>query len=126
MANPEEDGSVAQELWNAIHPFNYRGIVPYIGKSSAYKVKDFDEHELSESHWLDTRNCKHGRKINHQQIFELFSSYSGEVATDVREGMLVKIWLGLRFLSKSGSCNYRNIKPRCVDGENVKPRHACR
>ena len=90
-ANYEDDGSLAQELWKAIHPFKYRGIVPYIGKNTAVKIKDFDQHYLNENYWLDTRNCKHGRKINRQQIFELFSAYSGELASDVREGMLVKI-----------------------------------
>ena len=102
MANHEDDGSLAQELWKAIHPFMYRGIVPYIGKNTAVKIKDFDQHYLNENYWLDTRNCKHGRKINRQQIFELFSAYSGELASDVREGMLVKIRLENDFYHIAG------------------------
>ena len=39
MANHEDDGSLAQELWNTIHPFAYRGIVPYIGKNTGVKPK---------------------------------------------------------------------------------------
>ena len=46
---------------------------------------------------MDTQNCKQGKKINRQQIFELFSAYSGELASDVREGMLVKIRLENNF-----------------------------
>ena len=97
MANHEDKGSIAQKLWQAIHPHTYRGVVPYIGKNSALKVSDFDQHELNDRYWLDTRNCKHGRKINRQQIFELFSSYSGENCADVREGMIVKIRLEYQF-----------------------------
>ena len=44
MANHEDDGSLAQELWSAIHPFAYRGIVPYIGKYTGVKPKDFEQH----------------------------------------------------------------------------------
>ena len=102
MANHESDGSIAQELWQAIQPHTYRGIVPYIGKKTAVKLKDFVEHYLNENYWLDTKNCKHGRKINRQQIFELFSAYSGEAATDVREGMLVKIRLDRDFYRRAG------------------------
>ena len=102
MANHEDDGSIAKELLKAIHPHTYRGIVPYIGKNTAVKIKDFDQHYLNENYWLDTRNCKHGRKINHQKIFELFSAYSGELASDVREGMLVKIRLKNDFYRKAG------------------------
>ena len=102
MANHESDGSIAQELWQAIQPHTYRGIVPYIGKQTAVRPKDFDEHYLNENYWLDTRNCKRGRKINRQQIFELFSAYSGEAATDVREGMLVKIRLERDFYRRAG------------------------
>ena len=97
MANHEDNGSLAQELWKAIHPLTYRGIVPYIGKNTAVKIKDFDQDDLIENYWLDTRNCKQGRKINRQQIFELFSAYSGELASDVREGMLVKLRLENNF-----------------------------
>ena len=97
MANHEDDGSLAQELWKTIDPFAYRGIVPYIGKNTAVKLKDFEQHDLNERYWLDTRNCKQGKKINRQQIFELFSAYSGELASDVREGMLVKIMLEKNF-----------------------------
>ena len=102
MANHESDGSIAQELWQAIQPQTYRGIVPYIGKKTSVKLKDFDEHYLNENYWLDTRNCKRGRKINRQQIFELFSAYSGEAATDVREGMIVKIRLESDFYRRAG------------------------
>ena len=102
MANHEDDGSLAQELWNTIHPFAYRGIVPYIGKNTGVKPKDFEQHDLHEKYWLDTRNCKQGKKINRQQIFELFSAYSGELASDVREGMLVKIRLENNFYRIAG------------------------
>ena len=64
MANHEDDGSLAQELWSTIHPFAYRGIVPYIGKNTGVKPKDFEQHDLNEKYWLDTRNCKQGKKIN--------------------------------------------------------------
>ena len=93
MANHEESVSLAQELWQAIRPPTYRGMVPYIGKSTAIKPSEFDDHELNDRYWLDTRNCKNGCKINRQQIFELFGSYSGEDPADVRQGMIMKIRL---------------------------------
>ena len=102
MANHKSDGSIAQELWQAIQPHTYRGIVPYIGKQTAVRLKDFDDHYLNKNYWLDTQNCKRGRKINRQQIFELFSAYSGEAATDLREGMLVKIRLERDFYHRAG------------------------
>ena len=40
MANHEDKGSIAQELWQAIHHHTYRGVVPYIGKNSALKASD--------------------------------------------------------------------------------------
>ena len=49
-----------------------------------------------------TLPCKQGKKINRQQIFELFSAYSGELASDVREGMLVKIRLENKFYCIAG------------------------
>ena len=102
MANHDETVSLAQELWQAICPPTYRGIVPYIGKSTALKPSEFDDHELNDRYWLDTRNCKHGRKINRQQIFELFGSYSGENPADVRQGMVMKIRLEYDFFRGVG------------------------
>ena len=76
MANHEDDGSLAQELWKAIHPFMYRGIVPYIGKNTAVKIKEFDQHYLNENcdccayKSRDVRNLqkhviKHTKKLPH-------------------------------------------------------------
>ena len=82
-----ESGSIAMELYNALKTFPFRRMVSFIRKSSSITYKEYNNSESKES-WLDTRNCKHGRKVNKQCVFEIFGTFSNEHAADVRAGML--------------------------------------
>ena len=78
-----ESGSFAMELYNALKTFPFRGMVLLIRKSSSVTHKEFSDSEQSKEYWLDTRNCKHGRKVNKQCVFEMFRTFSNEDAADV-------------------------------------------
>ena len=53
-------------------------------------------------YWLDTRNCKHSRKVNKQCVFEMFGTFSNENAADVRAGMFAIIRLDLNYYKIAG------------------------
>ena len=78
-----KSGSFAMELYNGLKTFPFRGMVLFIRKSSSVTRKKFNDSEQSKEYWLDTRNCKHGRKVNKQCVFEMFGTFSNENAADV-------------------------------------------
>ena len=65
-----ESGSFAMELYNALKTFPFKGMVSFIRKSSSVTRKEFNDCEQSKEYWLDTRNCKHGRKVNKQCVLK--------------------------------------------------------
>ena len=65
-----ESGSIAMELYNALKTFPFRKMVSFIRKSSSITYKEYNNSEQSKEYWLDTRNCKHGRKVNKQCVFK--------------------------------------------------------
>ena len=97
-----EDGSIAMELYNALKTFPFRRMVSFIRKSSSITSKEYNDSEQSKEYWLDTRNCKHSRKVNKQCVFEMFGTFSNENATDVRAGMLTVIRLDLNYYKIAG------------------------
>ena len=86
-----KSGSIAMELYNALRTFPFRRMVSFIRKSSSITCKEYNDSEQSKEYWLDTRNYKHGRKVNKQWVFEMFRTFSNENAADVRAGMLAVI-----------------------------------
>ena len=72
-------------------------MVLFIRKSSNITCKEFNDSEQSKEYWLDTRNCKWGRKVNKQCVFEMFGIFSNENAANVRAGMLAVICLDLDY-----------------------------
>ena len=77
-------------------------MVSFIRKSSSITCKEFNDSEQSKEYWLDTRNCKHGRKVNKQCVFEMFGTFLNENAADVRAGMLTVIRLDLNYYKIAG------------------------
>ena len=113
-----KDGSVAMELYNALQTFPFRGMVSYICKSSNITCKEFKDSELSAKYWLDTHNCKRGRKVNKQCVFEMFGTFSNENAGDVQAGMIAVIHLDLDYYKCVGHVilGFKNINIyQCMD-----------
>ena len=106
-----ESGSIAMELYNALKTFPFRRMVSFIRKSSSVTCKEYNDSEQSKEYWLDTRNCKHGRKVNKQCVFEMFGTFSNENAADVRAGMLAVIRLDLNYYKIAGHVihTFKNI-----------------
>ena len=113
-----ERGSFAMELYNALHTFPFRGMVSFIRKSSRLTRKEFNDSELSKDYWLDTRNCKRGKKINKQCMFEMFGTFSNETAADVCAGMIAVIRLDINYYKKIGHVilGFKNINLYAKDG----------
>ena len=97
-----DSGSIVMELYNALKTFPFRRMVSFIRKSSSLTCKEYNNSEQSKDYWLDTRNCKHSRKVTKQCVFELFGTFSNENATDVRAGMLTVIQLDLDYYKIAG------------------------
>ena len=97
-----ESGSIAMELYNALKTFPFRRMVSLIRKSSSITCKEYNDSEQSKEYWLDTRNCKHRRKVNKQSVFEMFGTFLNENAVDVRAGMLAVIRLDLNYYKIAG------------------------
>ena len=74
---------MALELYNTLKTFQFRGMVSFIRKSSSVTRKEFNASDKSKDYWLDTRNCKCGKKMNKQCVFEMFGTFSNENANDV-------------------------------------------
>ena len=106
-----EHGSFAMELYNALYTFPFRGMVSYIRKSSSLTHREFNDSELSKDYWLDTRNCKRGKKINKQCMLEMFGMFSNETASDVLAGMVAVMRLDLNYYKKIGHVilGFKNI-----------------
>ena len=106
-----EHNSLAMELYNALQTFPFRGMVSFIRKSSNVTRKEFNNSEKSKEYWLDTRNCKRGKKMNKQCVFEMFGTFSNENATDVRAGMLAVMRLDVNYYKKVGHIilGFKNI-----------------
>ena len=92
-----ESSSIAMELYNTLRTFPFRRMVSFIRKSSSITRKEYNDSEQSKEYWLDTRNCKHSRKVNKQCVFEMFRTFLNENAADVRAGMLAVIRLDLNY-----------------------------
>ena len=90
------------ELYNALKTFPFRGMVSFIRKSSNITRKEFNASEKSKDYWLDTRNCKRGKKMNKQCVFETFGTLSNENAADVRAGMLAVMCLDVNYYRRVG------------------------
>ena len=86
-------------------------MVSFIRRSSSVTCKEYDDSEQSKEYWLDTRNCKHSRKVNKQCVFEMFGTFSNENAADVRVGMLAVIRLDLNYYKIAGHVilGFKNI-----------------
>ena len=97
-----ESGSFAMELYNALKTFPFKTMVSFIRKSSSVTCKEFNYSEQSKDYWLDTRNCKHGRKVNKQCVFKMSGTFSNENAADVQAGMLAVICLDLNYYKIAG------------------------
>ena len=97
-----KSGSIAMELYNALKTFPFRRMVSFIRKSSSLTCTEYNDSEQSKRYWLDTRNFKHGRKVNKQCVFEMFGTFSNDDATDVRAGMLTVIRLDLDYYKIAG------------------------
>ena len=106
-----ESGPIAMELYNALRNFPFRRMVSFIRKSSSVTCKEYNDSEQSKEYWLDTRNCKHTRKVNKQCVFEMFRTFSNENAADVRAGMLTVIRLDLNYYKIAGHVilGFKNI-----------------
>ena len=106
-----ESGSLAMELYNALKTFPFRQMVSFIRKSSRVTCKEYNDSDQSKEYWLDTRNCKHGRKVNKQCVFEMFGTFSNENAADVQAGMLTVIRLDLNYYKIAGHVilGFKNI-----------------
>ena len=106
-----KSGSFAMELYNALKTFPFRRMVSFIRKSSSVTCKEYNNSEQSKEYWLDTRNCKHGRKVNKQCVFEMFGTFSNENAADVQAGILAVIRLDLNYYKIAGHVilGFKNI-----------------
>ena len=106
-----KSGSFAMELYNALKTFPFKRMVSFIRKSSSVTCKEYNDSEQSKEYWIDTRNCKHGRKVNKQYVFEMFGTFPNENAADERAGMLAVIRLGLNYYKIAGHVilGFKNI-----------------
>ena len=77
-------------------------MVQYIHQTSKLTVKEFNGMDVSKHFWIDTRNCRHERKINKQCIFELFGAISQESAVDVRSNLVERVRLDLLYYKRIG------------------------
>ena len=86
-------------------------MVSFIRKSSSVTCKEYNDSEQSKEYWLDSRNCKCGRKVNKQCVYEMFGTFSNENAADVRAGMLAVIRLDLNYYKIAGHVilGFKNI-----------------
>ena len=106
MAAKGDNSSLMMDLFKAIQDFpskyQYRGMVQYIHQTSKVTVKEFNNMDVSKHFWIDTRNCRHERKINKQCIFELFGAISQESVVDVRSNMIERIHLDPLYYKRIG------------------------
>ena len=89
--------SIAAELSSNIMKYGYKKMVPYINEHDAVGLDTFKTSKLSQYFAVDTsRACKNGR-VNPSHLFELFRSFSGHEAIEVREVLLEHIARNLNF-----------------------------
>ena len=52
------------------------------------QIKDFPNLQISDTHWLDIRQCSKGGKFNPNHVLEIFADYSGLEVDDLCEKVL--------------------------------------
>ena len=106
MAVKGDNGSLTIDLFKAIQDFPmkypYRGMVQYISTNSKLSAKAFNNMDVSKHFWIDTRNCRHERKINKQCIFELFGAISQETASEVHANLVERVRLDPLYYKRVG------------------------
>ena len=102
-AEPEAENSIAVELMSIVSQYVYKRTVQYISPRDAVSQEQFDNKEISNSHWIDRRRSYSGRVRNSEFLFELFGSFSSETGPSVREDMIKRIELERPLYDRVGS-----------------------
>ena len=72
--------SIAEELLGNIPMLNVvqlRALVLYLSPEDATTIKDFEQSELAEDHYVETINLRYGKLENKNHLFDIFSKYCG-------------------------------------------------
>ena len=84
-------GSIAKELFEAIRLRDYCAYITKLNKADIMTPKEFTNSIYSQDYVLDTRICYHGRKINRDHVYDIFSDFSGTDGTTAKMDMLNEI-----------------------------------
>ena len=96
--------SIAAELLSDITN-GYKKMVPYINERDAVGLDTFKTSKLSQYFTVDTSRAYKNGRVNPSHLFELFRSFSGHEAIEVREVLLEHIARNLNFhLERSMVC----------------------
>ena len=86
---------MAEELLNAMYIKPFTGMIPYLSPATSLMVNDFKKSPLAKDHWLDLlvedSHRKGRKKLDPNQVFEAFGSFSDHEAIEVRWEMLSSI-----------------------------------
>ena len=84
-------GSIAKELFEAIRLRDYCAYITKLNKADIMTPKEFMSSIYSQDYVLDTRICYHGRKINRDHVYDIFSDFSGTDGSTAKMDMLNEI-----------------------------------
>ena len=80
------------EIMDVIQHIAYKKCLCNLNDEDVISIEEFDNSELASRYWLDTKHCIAGRKqnkINIQNLYEIFGSYTGHTSDEVRK-MVIK------------------------------------
>ena len=96
-----ENNSIARELMNIVSPYHYKDFVAHITATDHISYEEFNSHELNKDYWLDTCRSYRGTRLrNPDVLFEIFGSFSEELASKVSEDILTRILMEKDFYAK--------------------------
>lgn len=89
--------SIAAELLSNIMKYGYKKMVPFISEHDAVGLNTFKTSKLSKIFVVDTSCAYKNDRANPSHLFEIFRSYSGHDAAEVRAILLEHIARNLKF-----------------------------
>ena len=89
--------SIAAELLSNITKYGYKKMVPYINEHDAVGLDIFKTSKLAQIFTVDTSCMYKNGRANPSHLFEIFGSFSGHDAVEVREILLEHIARILNF-----------------------------
>ena len=87
----KKDGSMLQELYSAINPYEYSDYINLIIPRDSMSLSEFQNSLLRDRYWVDTHHCLDKDGVKEDMLFKLFGNFSDDNSITVRANMISEV-----------------------------------